>query len=125
VNSFEEGFKGVQSGICNYFYTLGGQILWQVKGRYCNSLMAVGKPFFYTSVGYVLPKGSILTEPLTIATIQLRQEDQLVNSTEYSNTFTCNLDSNPSLVSFVILVEGLHTVSSTILTVLCFAILCS
>jgi hypothetical protein len=115
----------VQTGECNYFYTLGGQVLWQVKGRYCNTLMAVGKPFFYTSVGYVLPKGSILTDPLTIATLQLRQEDQLVNSTEYSNIFTCNLDSNPSLVSSAIFIGCLCTFSSTILTALCFAILCS
>jgi hypothetical protein len=100
VDSFESGFQNVRAGTCDYFFTLGGQILWQVNGRYCNSLMAVGKPFFHTSVGFVLPKNSNLTDFLTLDTLRLRQENQLINSTQYASRFTCNIDSNFTLVSF-------------------------
>jgi hypothetical protein len=99
VDSFEIGFESVRAGFCDYFFTLGGQVLWQVNGRYCNSLMAVGKPFFHTSVGFVLPKNSNLTNLLTLETLRLRQENQLINSTQYAGRFTCNNDSNFTLVS--------------------------
>jgi hypothetical protein len=94
-----DGFARVLDGTCDYFFTLGGQILWETNGRYCNSLSVVGAPFFQTTVSILLPKQSNLTEPMSLATLRLREENQIMNSSQYANQFTCNVQSSSTIVS--------------------------
>lgn len=89
VSSFGQGFRNVKNGACDYYYTLQGQILTQSRGRYCGQLTAVGKPFFDTSVSFVLPKNSSLTSLMSMETLLLREVDLLESSSKYADRLSC------------------------------------
>jgi hypothetical protein len=100
VNTFDDGFTNVEAGICDFFFNLGGQVLFEANGRHCDTLIAVGHPFFETTVGFVLPRKSNLTDTMSMETLRLREENQLANSTQYAHQFVCHANSSSTLVSF-------------------------
>ena len=56
--------------------------------NYCGRLTLVGEPFFEHVSGYVLPKGSPLTDPMNEAVLMLRQTNGLI--TAASRGQACN-----------------------------------
>jgi hypothetical protein len=88
VESFLMGFENVEKGVCDYFYTLSGQILSQTSNRYCGKLTPVGDPFFETSVGFLLPLGSPWTKNLSRGTLFLLEENKLQTSEQYANSIS-------------------------------------
>jgi hypothetical protein len=100
VSTFDDGFTNVEAGNCDFFFNLGGQVLFEANGRHCDTLIAVGHPFFETSVGFVLPRQSNLTDTMSMETLRLREENQLVNSTQYAHQFVCHANSSSTLVCF-------------------------
>jgi hypothetical protein len=99
VHSFDEGYDGVLSGKYDYFYSLGGQVAWAATGKYCGKLALVGDSFFQNSVGYLLPRNSVLTNEFSRAILQLREMDKIPLSTDYAeHRDTCPPIMNPTLV---------------------------
>lgn len=97
VSSFAAGFEKVLDESCDYFYTLEGHVVSQTKGRYCGRLTAVGKPFFDTSVGFILPMDSNLTKIMSEQTLILREADKLETSTNFADRLSCNEVTDPTI----------------------------
>lgn len=97
VKSFSEGFSSVEDEVCDYYYTLQGQVLTQTKGRFCGRLTAVGKSFFDTNVGFILPKGSALTSVMSEETLILREADKLESSFSFADDQKCPDVTDPTI----------------------------
>jgi hypothetical protein len=107
VGTFDDGFLNVEAGNCDFFFNLGGQVLFEANERHCGKLITVGKLFFETTVAFVLPKGSNLTDTISMETLRLREEKQLVNSTQYTHQFVCHANGSSTLVSLEVSLCGL------------------
>lgn len=55
VDNLEDGFAAVRDGGVDFFYSLEGSVRFRANGD-CQNFVAVGEPFFSTSVGFVMPK---------------------------------------------------------------------
>jgi hypothetical protein len=99
VNTYEDGFKLVLSGGCDYFYSVGANILRNTNGKYCGRLSTVGAPFYDSSLSYLLPKNSSLTTPISLATLSLRDTNSLVSVQEFNSKQLCRSQVSAAVVS--------------------------
>lgn len=51
--------------------------------RYCGTLMITGKAFYASPVSFVLPRNSPFTEPMDVATLELRNYDAIPSLESY------------------------------------------
>lgn len=69
-----------------------------VNGRYCGKLAQVGSPFFHTTISFVLPKKSNLTNAFSKETLKLREEAKLVTGPNFADKLKCPNVTDPTLV---------------------------
>lgn len=74
---FSQGLEDVAEKRCRFFFALTSTLTVGAENKYCDILSVVGDPFFPVPISVVLPKGSNLTEPISIATLNFQQSDSL------------------------------------------------
>lgn len=94
---FSAGLDAVVSGKCKFFLAATSTISIASKSSFCGDLSIVGEKFYKMSIGYILPKDSPLTEPLSMETLQLQQDGLLKTPSEYGEEAfpsTCGIQSS-------------------------------
>jgi hypothetical protein len=87
---FSEGLKAAaKTNACDFFMALTSIVTVASENQYCNELTVVGETFFPVTTGFVLPRNSNLTMPMSNATLQLQQQDKLQTPIEYGVVRKC------------------------------------
>lgn len=69
-----------------------------VINRHCGTLVTTGLPFNTIGMSFVLPRNSILTGPMDVATLQLRSEDAIPSIEQYvQGKVSCPLGTSSTL----------------------------
>lgn len=85
-------------GKCDWFYAFASSVMEAANGRYCKILSPVGSPFFDTTISYILPKSSNLTEVFSMETLKLREEGKLETARNLANKRKCPSVTDPTMV---------------------------
>eukprot|EP00177_Eucheuma_denticulatum_P006722 GFKZ01012218.1.p1 GENE.GFKZ01012218.1~~GFKZ01012218.1.p1 ORF type:complete len:512 (+),score=53.22 GFKZ01012218.1:629-2164(+) len=91
VSDIEEGFRFVQEGKADFFFSLEGSVLFRAH-RNCDVFEPVGEPFFSTSVGFLMPTRAnrTLLDTLSRETRILRQQDGYESATLLAARNACD-----------------------------------
>lgn len=95
------------------------------SGDYCGDFTVVGEPFYDVNVGFVLPRGSRFTYPLSHETLKLHQQDVLGSPLEAANQQKCNYGNDSttqlswSLLGIVFYVSWIGLFAILVLMILC------
>lgn len=94
-DNYSKGLDAVKEGQCKYFMAASSTLTAAAENEHCNVLSVVGKPFGGSfSVGFVLPKNSSITEPISIATLKLHQKEGFPTLVEYGTPEKCKISSS-------------------------------
>eukprot|EP00178_Gracilaria_changii_P028186 TRINITY_DN971_c0_g1_i3.p1 TRINITY_DN971_c0_g1~~TRINITY_DN971_c0_g1_i3.p1 ORF type:complete len:416 (+),score=44.43 TRINITY_DN971_c0_g1_i3:414-1661(+) len=96
--SYDVLFEAVKNGACKY--AIGGEstIMSAIQQKYCGSLVIVGEAIRDGSLSMLLPIGSNLTEPMSVATLELSETQTEPALRKYLNTLPkCEVDVNSAL----------------------------
>jgi hypothetical protein len=78
-----------ETDTCDFFMELTSIVTVASENEYCNKLTVVGDAFSPLTTGFVLPRNSNLTMPMSNATLQLQQQDKLQTPIEYGVVREC------------------------------------
>lgn len=93
LNQFEESVRMAtsgESGSCKFVLAASHTLLTYARGDYCGDFTVVGEPFYTIYGGFVLPKGSRFTDPLSRETLMLHEQNVLKSPLEIANQQKCN-----------------------------------
>lgn len=83
---------------CHYMACLRSVVAEEVNGRRCGKIVITGEPVFEKGLSFVLPKGSNLTDQLSVATETILLKHSIPNLREYnSRRGDCSLHDSTSL----------------------------
>lgn len=112
----------VAEGECKYMMASMSTLAVGSANEYCGVLSVVGEPFVHFSVGFVLPKGSNITAPLSTETLKLHQKVGLPNLIEYGVPRECKNVLSPKKLDWYrmsIVVYATGTLQSIMLVYTC------
>lgn len=90
---YEESMRKAVSnepGSCKFVLSATSTLQSASRGEYCGTLTVVGDPFFSINSGFVLPKGSSLTDPFSRETLKLHRRDLLESPLDVANKLKCD-----------------------------------
>eukprot|EP00178_Gracilaria_changii_P005831 TRINITY_DN1994_c0_g1_i5.p1 TRINITY_DN1994_c0_g1~~TRINITY_DN1994_c0_g1_i5.p1 ORF type:complete len:420 (+),score=42.21 TRINITY_DN1994_c0_g1_i5:736-1995(+) len=97
-SSYEALFDAVAEGRCKYGVVLETAITAAIRERYCGHFVVVGQPIEGGGLSMLLPKGSNLTETMSIATLELQRNQTSSYLTRYFNNLPqCKAEVNTTL----------------------------
>ena len=102
TQNFDECYERVVNGSSDFFYLLTSTALVAANQRYCGKLTVVGESFFDTSLSFLLPKGSNLTETFSVETLNLQNEGKLQSAFSYATRNKCPDVTDPTVVSILL-----------------------
>lgn len=98
VGSYEELFQNVADGNCQYGITMEYAIKSESWKRSCGEFVVVGEPLWTAGMAMLLPKGSALTELMSVATVQiLRNRSKSTIQKWFDVNGECSLDARSTL----------------------------
>eukprot|EP00177_Eucheuma_denticulatum_P000902 GFKZ01001638.1.p2 GENE.GFKZ01001638.1~~GFKZ01001638.1.p2 ORF type:complete len:243 (+),score=24.64 GFKZ01001638.1:1064-1792(+) len=98
VTSYDEMIRKVVKKECRFGVAGGSSISQASTGRYCQTLVETGRPFFEGGLGIVLPRGSPFKEMMDNATLKLQSDGALPSVEDYlSQQGECSVSTDNGL----------------------------
>eukprot|EP00178_Gracilaria_changii_P022955 TRINITY_DN686_c0_g1_i7.p1 TRINITY_DN686_c0_g1~~TRINITY_DN686_c0_g1_i7.p1 ORF type:complete len:435 (+),score=41.75 TRINITY_DN686_c0_g1_i7:356-1660(+) len=97
-NSYDSLFKAVDEGQCNYAIVIESAVTAAIRERFCGRFVIVGEPIFTGGLSMLLPLGSNLTEPMSLATLSLQANQTVPSLSRFFRALPrCNAEVNTTL----------------------------
>lgn len=98
MTSYEEVFQGVENRTCRFGILLESTVHSTIHRKYCGTILSNGNPIYTGGLAMVLPKDSMHTEVMSLATLKITDAVTVPSLEEfYSTTGSCSAELATSL----------------------------